>query len=85
VTRHVLTELAVEPAPADEAALPRYVESVVLRLHEVWVSRRLVGLKARLQRTDPAADPEAYNRLFGELMALEKHRRDLRERGLGSS
>lgn len=85
VARNVLTELAVEPAPADESALPRYTESVVLRLHEVWVSRRLVGVKARLQRSDPSADPEAYNRLFGELMGLEKHRRDLRERGLGSS
>jgi DNA primase len=82
--RQVVTELAVEAIPAEEASLPRYAESVVLRLHEVWVSRRLVAVKARLQRTDPAAAVETYNRLFGELMALEKHRRDLRERGLGS-
>lgn len=83
VSRQVLGELAVEPIPADEAALPRYVESVVMRQHEVWVSRQLVTLKAKLQRTDPSEDTEAYNRLFSELMALEKHRRDLRERGLG--
>ncbi|WP_298329476.1 DNA primase [Haloactinopolyspora sp.] len=81
--RQVLTELAVEAVPADDVALPRYVESVILRLHEVWVSRQLVALKAKLQRTDPSAQVEVYNRLFGELMALEKHRRDLRERGLG--
>ncbi|HEY9410745.1 MAG TPA: DNA primase [Jiangellaceae bacterium] len=79
--RHVMTQLAVEPVPAEEQAVPRYVESVVLRLHEVWVSRQLVSRKAKLQRTDPSAEPEAYNRLFGELMALEKHRRDLRDRG----
>ncbi|PSL06967.1 DNA primase [Haloactinopolyspora alba] len=84
-SRHVITELAVETVPADDMALPRYVESVVLRLQEVWVSRRLVTLKARLQRTDPAAEVEVYNRLFGELMALEKYRRDLRDRGLGVS
>jgi DNA primase len=84
-TRHVVTELSVESVPADDAGLPRYVESMVLRLHEVWVSRKLVTLKARLQRTDPSEQTEAYNRLFGELMSLEKHRRDLRERGLGTS
>jgi DNA primase len=83
-TRNLIAELSVEPTPADEASLPRYVESVVLRLHEVWVSRKLVTLKARLQRTDPSEQTDAYNRLFGELMALERHRRDLRERGLGN-
>jgi len=84
VTRQLITELSVEPVPADDAALPRYVESVVLRMHEVWVSRKLVTLKAKLQRTDPSEQTERYNRLFGELMTLEKHRRDLRERGLGN-
>jgi DNA primase len=84
-SRLLVTELAVEPIPVDDAALPRYAESVVLRLHEVWVSRRLVTVKARLQRTDPSEQTAAYNRLFAELMTLEKHRRDLRERGLGTS
>ncbi|MGH8776124.1 MAG: DNA primase [Jiangellaceae bacterium] len=84
VTRHLVPELSVEPIPAEETALPRYVESVVLRLHEVWVSRKLVALKAKLQRTDPSEQTVAYNRLFGELMAMEKQRRDLRERGLGN-
>jgi DNA primase len=84
-SRLLVAELAVEPVPAEETALPRYGESVVLRLHEMWVSRRLVTLKARLQRTDPSEQTAAYNRLFAELMTLEKHRRDLRERGLGTS
>ena len=82
--RTLVSELSVEPVPAGDAGLERYVESVVLRLHEVWVSRQIVSLKARLQRTDPSAETDGYNRLFGELMALEKHRRDLRERGLGN-
>ncbi|HEY9377348.1 MAG TPA: DNA primase, partial [Jiangellaceae bacterium] len=84
-SRLLVTELAVEAIPADDAALPRYAESVVLRLHEMWISRRLVTLKAKLQRTDPSEQTAAYNRLFSELMALEKQRRDLRERGLGTS
>ncbi|TDD97766.1 DNA primase [Jiangella asiatica] len=83
--RQVVTQLAVEAMPVDEGAVQRYAGSVVLRLHEVWVSRQLVSLKAKLQRTDPSAQVELYNRLFGELMALEKHRRDLRERGIGAS
>ena len=48
----------------------------------IWVSRRLVSVKAKLQRTDPEADAASYNRLFGELMALESMRRDLRERAI---
>nr|WP_246220864.1 hypothetical protein [Phytoactinopolyspora mesophila] len=85
VTRHVLSELAVEAIPTDEAGVPRYVESVVLRLTEIWVSRRLVSLKARLQRTDPSSEVQLYNKLFGELMTLEAHRRDLRDRGVGGA
>jgi DNA primase len=84
-SRLLIAELSVEAVPADDAALPRYAESVVLRLHEMWISRRLVTVKARLQRTDPSEQTAAYNRLFAELMALEKQRRDLRERGLGTS
>jgi DNA primase len=82
--RGLITELSVEQVPAGDAELERYAQSVVLRLHEVWVSRQVVALKAKLQRTDPSAETEVYNRLFGELMALEKLRRDLRERGLGN-
>jgi DNA primase len=82
--RGMITELSVEPVPAGETELERYAQSLVLRLHEVWVSRQVVALKAKLQRTDPSAETDVYNRLFGELMALEKLRRDLRERGLGN-
>jgi DNA primase len=84
VSRTLISELSVEPVPAGDDGMARYVESVVLRMHEVWVARQIVSLKAKLQRTDPAAETDVYNRLFGELMALEKHRRDLRERGLGN-
>ncbi|HEX6197849.1 MAG TPA: DNA primase [Jiangellaceae bacterium] len=83
VSRTLISELSAEPVPSGDETMERYAESVILRLHEVWVSRQVVSLKAKLQRTDPAAETAAYNRLFGELMALEKHRRDLRERGLG--
>jgi DNA primase len=81
-TAGVVRELAVSPINADEESLPRYVVSSLARLHGIWVSRRLVSVKARLQRTDPQADALAYNKLFGELMALEGMRRDLRERAI---
>ena len=84
-SRLLIAELAVEAIPERDFAVPRYAESIVLRLHEMWISRRLVTVKARLQRTDPSEQTTVYNRLFAELMTLEKHRRDLRERGLGTS
>ncbi len=81
-TAGVVRELAVSPISADEDALPRYVVSSLARLHGIWVSRRLVSVKAKLQRTDPESDAAAYNKLFGELMALEGMRRNLRERAI---
>jgi DNA primase len=81
-TAGVVRELAVAPIAADDESLPRYVVSSLARLHGIWVSRRLVSVKATLQRTDPEADAAAYNKLFGELMSLESMRRDLRERAI---
>jgi DNA primase len=73
-------QLAVDPITADDDAVGRYVVSSLARLHAIWVSRRLVGVKAKLQRTDPEAHRAAYDALFGELMGLEQMRRTLRER-----
>ncbi len=73
-------QLAVDPITADDDAVARYVVSSLARLHAIWVSRRLVGVKAKLQRTDPEAHRAAYDALFGELMGLEQMRRTLRER-----
>jgi DNA primase len=81
-TAGVVRELAVAPIAADDESLPRYVVSSLARLHGIWVSRRLVTVKATLQRTDPESDAAAYNKLFGELMSLESMRRDLRERAI---
>ena len=41
-------------------------------------------MKSRLQRTNPVEQAAEYNRMFGELVALEQHRRNLRERALGA-
>jgi DNA primase len=75
--RQLLTALAVEPFPQDDVE-GRYAAELLGRLQEEAVSRLVAGLRARMQRMNPLADVEAYNRLFGELVALEQHRRMLR-------
>ena len=45
--------------------------------------RRINDLKSRLQRTNPVEHAGEYNRMFGELVALEQHRRTLREKAIG--
>ena len=55
----------------------------VLRLRELAVLRRISEVKSRLQRMNPVTQTTDYNRLFGELVALESHRRTLRESALG--
>jgi DNA primase len=78
----LVRQLAVTPLPADtEEALARYVLSVVLRLAEVEVSRRVGVLRSRVQRLDPG-DPGA-GAAFTELLAVEAQRRSLRERVSG--
>ena len=45
--------------------------------------RRINDLKSRLQRTNPVEHAGEYNKMFGELVALEQHRRTLREKAIG--
>ena len=47
--------------------------------------RRIADVKSRLQRTNPVEQAADYNRMFGELVALEQHRRSLRERAIGGA
>jgi DNA primase len=77
-------ELAVEPLPSDDAALTRYSTEVLARLEELAATRRIAEVKSRLQRINPVEQVAEYNRLFGELVALEAHRRSLRERAIGT-
>ena len=82
--RAVVHELAVEPLPIDEADV-RYAQAVLARLLEIDASRRIADLKARLQRIEPASEPDAYQALFADVLALEKYRRGLREQVAGGA
>jgi DNA primase len=54
-----------------------YVAGMIRRLREFDVTRRVFRVKAQLQRMNPL-EAEGYNRVFGELMALEALKRQLR-------
>jgi DNA primase len=81
--RSLVTELAVEPVRTTGDAEPRYVTEVLARLQEMAVTRQVQELKSRLQRINPVEETAVYNRLFGELIGLEQHKRTLREQALG--
>ncbi len=78
-----LNALAVEPLLSSKEPSTAYVAAHVYRLQEVTVMRRITELKSKLQRTNPVDQAVEYNRMFGELVALEQHRRNLRERAIG--
>ncbi len=78
-----LTALAVEPLLSTKDPDAGYVGAHVYRLQELTALRRIADLKARLQRTNPVEHTSEYNRMFGELVALEQHRRTLREKAIG--
>jgi DNA primase len=78
-----LSALAVEPLLSTKEPDTAYVAAHVYRLQEVTTMRRIADLKSRLQRTNPVEHATDYNRMFGELVALEQHRRTLREKAIG--
>jgi DNA primase len=79
----MVTALAVEPLRYEGEGEERYIASVVDRLQELQVARRIRDVKAMVQRTNPVTEAEKHLRLFGELIALEERKRQLRERSLG--
>ena len=80
----LVSALAVEPLRSAKEPDDAYASQHVLRLRELTAMRRIADLKSRLQRTNPVEQATDYNRMFGELVALEQHRRSLRERALES-
>jgi DNA primase len=80
-----LSALAVEPLPSKKGADEAFVANTVYRLQELTAQRRIAEVKSRLQRTNPVEKTTEYNRMFGELTALEQHRRQLRDLALGAS
>jgi DNA primase len=80
--RGLLSALSVEEMHTSKEPTTAYAAQHVNRLRELTALRRIADLKSRLQRTNPVEEPTDYNRMFGELVALEQHRRDLRERAL---
>ena len=76
-------ELAVEPILTDREVGREVRPMQCLPLQEHAVTRRLEEVKSRLQRINPLEQAEAYNKLAGELFALEQNRRALRERAIG--
>ncbi|KNH17484.1 DNA primase [Arthrobacter sp. ZBG10] len=77
--RPLVSELAVVPLPAStEEAVQKYCRDILSRLFELQITRVKADKMGQLQRLDPAADPEAYQRLNRELMMLEMERRALR-------
>jgi DNA primase len=82
--KDLVTSLAVEPLRYNGLADDRYALSQLSRLQEVQVTREIAKLQSKLGRLNPVENQEQYNRLFGDLMALEQQRHALRERGIGN-
>jgi DNA primase len=85
--RGFVTRLAVEPLEAPGLAGEpdaRYVEAVLARVEELAVSREIAAVKRRLQRLSPVTELGEYNRLFGDLVALEQRRKVLTDRSGGA-
>ncbi|MBA2561043.1 MAG: DNA primase [Propionibacteriales bacterium] len=81
--RQMVSALSVEPLHLTIAPDRRVAESYVVRLRELTALRRINEVKSKLQRMNPVTETVEYNRMFGELVALESHRRSLREQAIG--
>jgi DNA primase len=82
--RSFVTELAVEALQVAGEPDERYADVVLARVGELAVGRRIAAVKARLQRTNPVEDQRAYDKMFGDLVALEQRRIALLNRATGA-
>jgi DNA primase len=83
--RALITELVVEPILAATEPDERYARAQLAQLRVRAVDRQIADVKSRLQRLNPIEVAPEYNRLFGDLVTLEKRRRDDLEGTLGVS
>jgi DNA primase len=83
--RALITELVVEPILAAAEPDERYARAQLAQLRVRAVDRQIADVKSRLQRLNPIEVAPEYNRLFGDLVTLEKRRRDDLEGTLGVS
>jgi DNA primase len=78
-----VTALAVEGLKIDGEPDVKYADRVLARVGELAVSREISSVKARLQRMNPVEEQAGYNRMFGDLVGLEKRRKALLDRAAG--
>jgi len=78
--RSFVTGLAVEPLQVPGEADAKYADTTLARIGERAVTREITAIKARLQRMNPLEDQAKYNRMYGDLIALEARRRALIDR-----
>jgi DNA primase len=80
--RRILSVAAVQPLLAVEQSTAAVVTATIVQLQARTLARHIADTKSKLQRTNPVDEAEAYNRMFGELIALEQQHRALRDRAI---
>jgi DNA primase len=78
-----ITQLAVEPLRHHGEPDAKYADVLLAKVGELAVSREITSVKARLQRMNPVEEQAGYNRMFGDLVGLEKRRKALLDRAAG--
>jgi DNA primase len=81
--RAFVTEMAVESLKNAGGPDERYADVQLAKVAAQAIGREIVAVKARLQRMNPVDEQVAYNRLFGDLVALEQRRKSLLDRATG--
>ncbi len=74
--RSLVTELVVEAVFTSTEPDARYAEAQLARLRVRALDRQIAELKSRLQRVNPIEQGSEHNKLFTELIMMEKRRRD---------
>ena len=82
--KRILSVAAVQQLQAGEQSITAVVSTTIVQLQARTLARHITDVKSKLQRTNPVEQPEIYNRMFGELIALEEQHRALRDRAIGA-
>lgn len=80
--RSFINELAVEPIQVEESTLDRYAREQLGRARARVLTLQIDELRSKMQRLE-SEDADAHAAVFGELVALEAQRRQIREDSVG--
>ncbi len=76
---NLITLLSLEPINVDIDSWDKYFSDILIKLKDFFLKRQIYRLKLKLKEADSVGDAMEVDKVFNELIKLEKKRRELKQ------